>query len=107
MAPDEMYRTVMTTDPPPSSTPLDGAGRDYLFGSIWNRPGLSVRDRRFVTLACVSAAVDVPEMDAHVYAGLKSGDLTIDQLNEFTLHFAVYCGWPRGSQLEGSVRSQW
>ena len=46
-------------------------------------------------------------MDAHVYAALASGDLTVEQLNEFTLHFAVYCGWPRASQLEMSVRSQW
>lgn len=69
--------------------------------------GLSVRDRRFVTLACVSATVDVPQMDANIYDALESGDLTIEQLNELTLHFAVYCGWPKASQLEGSVRAQW
>ena len=46
-------------------------------------------------------------MDAHVYAALASGDLTIEQMNEFTLHFAVYCGWPKASQLEMTVRSQW
>ncbi|HET6965885.1 MAG TPA: carboxymuconolactone decarboxylase family protein [Acidimicrobiales bacterium] len=69
--------------------------------------GLSIRDRRFVTLACVSAAVDVPQMDAHVYDALHSGDLSVDQLNELTLHFAVYSGWPKASQLEGCVRAQW
>lgn len=68
---------------------------------------LSVRDRRFITLACVSAAVEVPQMDAHVYDALKSGDLSVEQLNELTLHFAVYSGWPKASQLEGSVRAQW
>lgn len=68
---------------------------------------LSLRDRRFVSLACVSASVDVPQMDALVYDALESGDLTIEQINELTLHFAVYCGWPRASQLEGSVRAQW
>ncbi len=107
MTPDEMYRTVMAVDPPASAAPLDSVERDRLYGNVWSRPGLSVRDRRFVTIACVSAAVDVAEIDAHVYAALKSGDLTIDQLNELTLHFAVYCGWPRASQLEMSVRGQW
>jgi 4-carboxymuconolactone decarboxylase len=68
---------------------------------------LSVRDRRFVTLVCVSAAVDVAAMNAQVYAALASGDLTVEQLNELTLHFAVYCGWPRASQLEMTVRAQW
>jgi 4-carboxymuconolactone decarboxylase len=46
-------------------------------------------------------------MDKHVYDALASNDLTIDQLNELTLHFAVYCGWPRASQLEMTVRGQW
>lgn len=104
---DETYRAVMMADPLEAAAPLDRIERDHVFGQVWNRPELSVRDRRFVTIVCVSAAVDVPAMDAHVYAALASGDLTVDQLNEFTLHFAVYCGWPRASQLEASVRGQW
>jgi 4-carboxymuconolactone decarboxylase len=68
---------------------------------------LGERDRRFVTIVCHSAAVDVPRMDEEVFAALSTGDLTVDQLNELTLHFAVYCGWPRASQLEMTVRGQW
>ena len=107
MTADDLYRTVMMVNPPAGQDPLDAAERDNLFGVVWNRPGLSIRDRRIVSLVCTSAAVDVPAMDAHVYAALASGDLTVEQLNEFTLHFAVYCGWPRGSQLEMSVRTHW
>jgi 4-carboxymuconolactone decarboxylase len=106
MTGDDVYRSVMMTEPP-ASTPLDVADRDYRFGSIWARPGLSVRERRFVTIVCVAGAVDVPATDAHIYAALKSGDLTIEQMNEFTLHFAVYCGWPKASQMEACVRAQW
>jgi len=107
MTTDDLFRSVMATEPPDAPTPLDRADRDRLFGTIWNRPGLSVRDRRIVTLVCLSAAVDVEAMDAHVYAALASGDLTADELLELTLHFAVYCGWPRASQLEMTVRGQW
>lgn len=107
MTADDLYRAVMMVDPPAGHSPLDAAEREHLFGVVWNRPGLSIRDRRLVSLVCVSAAGDVPAMDAHVYAALASGDLTVEQLNEFTLHFAVYCGWPRASQLEMSVRTQW
>lgn len=103
----DVYRAVMMTEPPQDESSLDASEREHLFGTVWNRPGLSVRDRRFVAIVCVSAAVDVPAMDAHVYASLASGDLTVEQLNEFTLHFAVDCGWPRASQLEMSVRTQW
>jgi len=69
--------------------------------------GLSISERRFIPLVCVSAAVDGPAMDTHIYDALASGDLTIEQMKEFTLQFAVYCGWPRASQLEMTVRTQW
>jgi 4-carboxymuconolactone decarboxylase len=104
---DDLYAQVMMTEAPDSRTPFAIDSREYQPGGVWSRPGLSVRDRRIVTIVCVSAAVDVPAMEAHVYAALASGDLSVEQLNEFTLHFAVYCGWPRASQLEASVRSQW
>ena len=68
---------------------------------------MSDRDRRFVSIVCVSAAVDGQAMDEHVRDALASGDLTIEQMKEFVLHFAVYCGWPRASQLEMTMRSQW
>lgn len=106
-AADELYRTVMATDPPAAETSFEAASRQLLFGEIWNRPGLSIRDRRLVTLACVAAADVVTPIDDHVYGALRSGDLSIEQLNEFTLHFAVYCGWPKASQFERAVRSQW
>src|SRR5438093_9726861 len=107
MSPDETYRAVMTVDPPPFDTPFAAARRDFVFAQVWSRPGLSVRDRRIVSLACVAGADAVKPIEDHVYAILRSGDLTVEQLNEATLHFAVYCGWPTASQLEVTVRMQW
>lgn len=104
---DDLYRQVMMTDPPAGTTPLDAASRDFVFADVWSRPGLSVRDRRFVTLACVGAADAVSAIDAHIYAALASGDLTVEQMGELVLQFAVYCGWPKASQLEVTVRAQW
>ena len=82
----ETYQDVMVADP--------------VFGPVWARPGLSRRDRRFVTLTCVCASESVGDMNDHAYAALASGDITYDELLEFVLHFAVYCGWPRGSEAE-------
>ena len=42
-----------------------------------------------------------------VYAALKSEDLTIEEMLEVVLHFAVYCGWPKASNLEMYVRQAW
>jgi 4-carboxymuconolactone decarboxylase len=104
---DETYREVMCALPPPTSTPYEQATRDFLFGSVWPRPGLNRRDRRLVTLACVGGADAADPIAAHVYAALASGDLTLDELLELSLHFAVYCGWPKASQVETTIRAQW
>lgn len=97
---DQTYREVMTVDPPPVTTPFEVATRDFAFRRVWSRPGLSRRDRRLVTLACVGAA-DAPQpIEDHVYAALNSGDLSLEEMLEFVLHFAVYSGWPSASHVE-------
>jgi 4-carboxymuconolactone decarboxylase len=97
------YREVMVSDAPPPMTPYLARGVvDSVFGELWERPGLSRRDRRFVTLACVAAAaVEIP-IEQHVYAALASGDLTREEMQEVVLHFAYYAGWPRASALEAA-----
>ena len=97
------YREVMVSDAPPPMTPYLARGVvDAVFGELWDRPGLSRRDRRWITLACVgAAAVDVP-IQQHVYAALASGDITREEMQEFVLHFAYYSGWPRASALEAA-----
>ena len=104
---DQTFREVMTVDPPPATTPFEGAMREFAFGQVWPRPGLSRRDRRLITLTCVAAA-DAPQpIEDHVYAALNSGDLELEALLEFVLQFAVYCGWPKASHVEMYIRSQW
>ncbi len=97
------YREVMVSEAPPPMTPYLARGVvDSVFGELWDRPGLSRRDRRLVTLACVAAAaVDVP-IQQHVYAALASGDITREEFQEIVLHFAYYAGWPRASALEAA-----
>ena len=97
------YREEMVSDAPPPLTPyLEQGVVDTVFGELWDRPGLSRRDRRFITLACVAcAAVDVP-IQQHVYAALASGDLTTEEMQEVVLHVAFYAGWPKASALEAA-----
>jgi 4-carboxymuconolactone decarboxylase len=104
---DRTYREVLGTDPSTPTTPFGLASHEFVFGEVWSRSGLSRRDRRWVTLTCVAAA-DAPEpIDQHVYGALTSGDIELDEMLEFVLQFAVYCGWPKASRLEGTVLSQW
>jgi len=101
------YLEVMTVPYRDADTPFTGAGLlDFVFGEVWNRPGLSRRDRRLVTLTCVGAADTQEPIEANVYAALNSGDLTYEAALEFVLHFAVYCGWPKASFLNMVVQQQ-
>jgi 4-carboxymuconolactone decarboxylase len=103
----DVFREVMSAPAPEPSTPFQKATRDFVFGDVWSRPGLSRRDRRWVTLTCVAAADSPQPIDDHVYAALASGDIELDAMLEFVLHFAVYCGWPKASHLEGVITQQW
>ncbi|ONH58737.1 carboxymuconolactone decarboxylase [Frankia sp. CcI49] len=100
---EKIYREVMTREPAPAGTPHEALTRDFVFGEVWSRPGLSRRDRRWVTLTCVAAADAPGPIDDHVYAALNSGDIDLPAMLEFVLHFAVYCGWPKASHLEGVI----
>ena len=90
----------------PATPATNTALLEFVFGEVWNRPGLSQRNRRWVALTCAGAADTVGPIEANVYAALASGDMTLEELQEFVLHFAVYCGWPKASFVEQVIWKQ-
>ncbi len=76
---------------------------DHLFGTIWTRPGLSMRDKRIMTLTVVTALgiTDLAEIQAN--AALANGELTEDELKEMAIFLTHYLGFPLGSKLDGAV----
>lgn len=101
------FAEVMTFPAPDDPNPTSGGLLDFVFAEIWSRPGLSRRDRRFITLPCVAAADAEVPLQEHVYAALNSGDLGITEMRETVLHFAVYAGWPKASRFNMAVDEQW
>jgi 4-carboxymuconolactone decarboxylase len=95
------YEAVMTTPGPaePTFAYYDAGVVGFVFGEMWPRAGLTRKERRWVTLACVAAAGVVIPIQTHVYAALKSGDCTLDEMDEFGLHVATQLGWPRGQNI--------
>ena len=104
---DETFRTVLRRDPTEITTPFQQVSRDFVFGDVWSRPGLSRKDRRWIALACVAGADAPGPIEAYVRAALDSGDIELEEMLEFVLHFAVYSGWPKAAHLEGTVIRQW
>ena len=76
---------------------------DHLFGTIWTRPGLSMRDKRIMTLTVVTALGigDLAEIQAN--AALHNEELTVSELKEMALFLTHYLGFPLGSKLDGAV----
>ena len=76
---------------------------DHLFGTIWTRPGLSMRDKRIMTLTVVTALgiTDLAEIQAT--AALGNGELTEEELKEMAIFLTHYLGFPLGSKLDGVV----
>ena len=68
---------------------------DVLFGDIWERPGLSPRDRSLITIAVNQALYATDQIRTHVGRGLDNG-LTQAEIAELIAHVLVYTGFPTG-----------
>jgi 4-carboxymuconolactone decarboxylase len=76
---------------------------EQLFGEVWTRPALSLRDRRLVTMGVIAALGERDTFAIQVRSALKNGELTPDQLREMLIHLAPYAGYPRTAGLVGEV----
>ena len=50
---------------------------DHLFGSIWTRPGLSMRDRRMAVIAVLTAQGQSDLLEIQVNAVLHNEEMTL------------------------------
>ena len=64
-----------------------------LFGDVWERPGLSKRDRSLITVATLVALYRTNELPFHMKRALENG-VTPNELVELITHLAFYSGWP-------------
>lgn len=64
-----------------------------LFGDVWQRPGLSPRDRSLVTVSALITSYKPDELFFHMRRALENG-VTWDELVEVVTHLAFYAGWP-------------
>lgn len=64
-----------------------------LYDEVWERDGLSKRDRSLITIAALVAAYRPDQLGAHLGLGLKHG-LTREEIGEALAHLAFYASWP-------------
>ena len=67
-----------------------------LFEEVWERPGLSKRDRSMITIAALIAMYRPEQLAGHMELGLENG-LTREELGEMITHLAFYASWPNAT----------
>ena len=74
-----------------------------LFGDVWQRPGLSSRDRSLITVSSLVALYRHNELPYHLKLALENG-VTRDEVTELITPLAFYSGWPTASTALGIAR---
>jgi 4-carboxymuconolactone decarboxylase len=72
---------------------------EHLFGDIWTRPGLSMRDRRLLLIGALAAQGLNDVLDIQIPAALGNEELSPDELREIAVFLTHYIGWPLGARL--------
>ncbi|MBL8589287.1 MAG: carboxymuconolactone decarboxylase family protein [Methylobacteriaceae bacterium] len=76
---------------------------NVLFGDVWNRPGLSPRDRSMITVACLVSLYRFNELPFHIRKALENG-VTRAEIGELITHLAFYAGWPTAATAIPAAR---
>jgi 4-carboxymuconolactone decarboxylase len=77
---------------------------EHLFGRIWTRPGLSMRDRRMMLIAVLTTLNQEELLEVQVNAVLQNEELTREELREMAIFLTHYVGFPLGSKLDGVIK---
>lgn len=73
--------------------PLQQLVTEYCWGEVWQRQGLSDRDRSVINLAMITALNRPHELRLHIRGAINNG-LSVEEIREILLQTAVYCGVP-------------
>ena len=81
---------------------------EHCFGDIWDREGLTQRERSLLTCAMLVALNRGPQLRGHVAGAIANG-VTKDEFREMLLHASLYAGIPaavEGFRIAGEVFSE-
>lgn len=88
----------------PADDPWLQLSQDQVFAQIWTRPGLSLRDKRLISLTAAAYAASPPGYISHIEGALDNGDLTPAELWEWLIHFTQYAGYPKAAPVWAEIR---
>jgi 4-carboxymuconolactone decarboxylase len=77
---------------------------EFVYGDIYLRPGLSLRDRELAAVATLVALGRSSQLPQHLRAGLKVG-VTPDELREVILQTAAIAGFPPAMNAMSTLKT--
>jgi 4-carboxymuconolactone decarboxylase len=101
---EKAFRDIMERDALPPDDLFCEFTIEELFADVWSRPGLTRKERRWITMTIVASSAGPVGLAAHLEPALASGDITREELMEWLLHFMHYAGWARGSDAYQVMR---
>src|SRR5579859_549484 len=66
---------------------------DVIYGDLWERKGLSKRDRSLITVAALVATYRPEQLVSHLSRAINNG-VNQEEITEVITHMAFYAGWP-------------
>jgi len=100
---EQVYGFDMTDASGGDSGDFFGITADHLFADIWNRPGLSDRDRRLLLIGMLAGQGAADVLGIQVPAAHANGELDDEALREIVIFVCHYAGWPNGARLNSIV----
>ena len=76
---------------------------DNVWGYLWTRPEIDLRDRSMVTIA-ILGALNHEELELHLRAARNTG-VRPEEISEVLLHVAVYAGVPAANRAFKVLKS--
>ncbi|MFM9012792.1 MAG: carboxymuconolactone decarboxylase family protein [Gemmatimonadota bacterium] len=90
-------------DPADVEGPFVDVTVDHLFGDIWTREGLDVRERRMLTIGALAALGLGNLLEIQFTSALANREFTEDQVREIVLHLTHYVGWPLATSMNAAA----
>jgi 4-carboxymuconolactone decarboxylase len=87
----------------PFNRPFEDLVTSWVFGDVWQRPGLDRRNRSMITLAALTALSKPNQLKMHVQGALANG-VSPEEIREILIHTAVYAGIPTGVEAFRAAR---
>jgi 4-carboxymuconolactone decarboxylase len=76
---------------------------EHLFGDVWTREGLTLRERRLLLFGLLVGTNMYDVIGIQLEAALALGEFEPDELREVVIFLTHYAGWPKGAKLNSQV----